>query len=326
MKSPIVFVKSLSSATVPLATIALVLMALASNGGCTRSKALTLALPTSDWWTAAPFLTPTGVALVKESAQGLRVLEVASGLASKNAVVAGTADVGLAAATPLALAAANGEPLVILASYLRSAGIVGLLRPKGSINGTPPEEPIAYVASTISESFLYAFLDKAREGHPSSSSLPRLLEQRPPDIPAALTSGAARSAVVWEPFLTMAASQPNMQRDATPIPFEVNLYLVTRRSIYESRLPEITAFLKGVAASCDWLTNNPELARAELEKRFAFTPGFLAETFPQVSYGVGLDRRRAEAEILREARVAQQRGRMSSAPDLSPFFPGGVRP
>lgn len=292
-----------------------------ASTACGREKTLTLALPTSDWWTAAPFVTPGGVAAVKDSAININILEVASGLASKNAVVAGTADIGIAAATPLAFAAANGEPLIILASYLRSSAVVGLVRPKGSSNGTVPEEPIAYVKSTISESFLYQFLAHAGPGQ-SPAAAPLLLEQRPPDIPTALSSGAAKSAVIWEPFLTLAASQPNLQRDLTPIAFEVNLYVITRRSTYEQRPAELEAFLKGVSASCLWLTSNPESARTALENRFGFAPGFLTDSFSQVKYGVSLDRTRAEAEILREARV-QQRGRTGALPDLSSFFAPG---
>ncbi|MCC6585992.1 MAG: ABC transporter substrate-binding protein [Bryobacterales bacterium] len=212
----------------------LILGGCSNRSGRVSEERLRFALPTADWWTAAPFIVDDGASFNKA---GLKVetLEVASGLASKNAVVAGTVDIGLSAATPLVSAASKAEDVVVSGTYLRSTKIIGIIRPTGGASAIRPPEPIAIVPSTISESFLYEYLTKLGHQRAMESKQISLLHSRPADIPSALKSGSAKSAVVWEPFLTLGAEQSGLTAVTDAVDFEVNLYLIARASVVNRR-------------------------------------------------------------------------------------------
>lgn len=280
---------------------------------------LTFALPTADWWTAAPFILPSSKSSFQKRGLDLATLEVNSGLASKNAVVAGTADVGLCAATPLALAAAKREGLVILGTYLRASGIVGLVKPRDAIGAHPPE-PVAIVPSTISEWFLYEHLSSQGKQDLMESGKLRELHSRPADIPAALRSGSAKSAVIWEPFLTISAEQTGFVVDSTSPAFEVQLYLITRPSVLKNRAAAVKAFQEAVEDSCRHIRENTDGARRAVEQHFGFRADFLTAKWPTVDYRVTSNRLQMEKEITRDAKIAKALGYISEVPSLNYMF------
>lgn len=280
---------------------------LVSSAGCERKGKLTFALPTSDWWTAAPFILKESESFYKDQGIELDIADVSSGLASKNAVLAGTADLGLAAATPLALAAAREEKLVILGTYLRSSAVVGLVRRADAPPGQVPPEPVAVVKSTISESFLYAYLArKGNQGVVETKQL-RELATRPADVPAVLSSGSAKSAVVWEPFLSLAGKREGFVVERSD-DFEVNLYLLARPSVVRDHPDDVAKFLAAVTRACGYLRDHSPQAQRQLEDHFRFPDHFLAEVWPLVHYEVVDDRARMTKEILREAQTARKLG------------------
>lgn len=310
-----------------LASVILCLISIAALPACnnkpTENKLignLTFALPVADWWTASPFLVTQSATSFRENRIEISTLEVNSGLASKNAVVAGTADIGLSAATPLALAAARGEKIVILGTYLNSSKVIGIIRPSGTSAGARPPEPVAVVPSTISESYMYQYLDRFGIKGPDVWKQVQKLDQRPADIPGAVRNGAAKSAVVWEPFLSMSGQVPGFVVEH-PLPdFQVNLYLITRPSVLENKRAEVMAFLEGVKASCRYLKENSDEARLQIEKHFGFSNNFLAQTWMGVSYGVVYDQARMKAELEREAGVAKALGYISEMPNVDYMF------
>lgn len=305
--------------------IALVfLTSLLVTPGCrTDPDKLIFALPVADWWTAAPFLIPQSANSFEQRSLELTTLEVKSGLESKNAVVAGTADVGVCAATPLAMAAARNEGLVILRTYLRGSSIVGLVRPKDMpVNAVPPAA-VAIVPSTISESFLYHYLKQKGQEKLLVDKQLQTFAAKPADIPG-LFQGLSKneqikSAVIWEPFLSIADEQTDLVADRSTA-FEVNLYLVTRPSVQKDRPAAIQAFLDAVEDSCRFLRENSDQSRQELERKFGFKSGFLSVPWALVHYEVLYDRPRMEAEINRESETAKALGQMKEIPKLDYLF------
>jgi ABC-type nitrate/sulfonate/bicarbonate transport system substrate-binding protein len=288
--------------------------------GCRRDKGkLIFALPVADWWTAAPFLIPESGEMFKRRDLELVTLEVKSGLESKNAVVAGTADIGLSAATPLALAAARNEGLVILGTYLRATSIVGLVRPSALAANVVPPAPVGIVPSTISQSFLYYYL---KQNGQEKQLLDRQLQTftaKPADIPGLFNSNSIKSAVIWEPFLSIAGEQPGLIADRNT-PFEVNLYIITRPSVLKDRPKAIEAFLGALDEACGFLRDNSNQSRQNMEKRFGFRPDFLAASWPKVQYQVLNERQRMEAEINRESETAKALGQITEVPKLDYLF------
>jgi ABC-type nitrate/sulfonate/bicarbonate transport system substrate-binding protein len=281
---------------------------------------LTFALPVADWWTAAPFIVAETVPF-SERGLDLKTLEVNSGLASKNAVVAGTADIGLSAATPLALAAANNEQLVILGTYLQSSQIIGLVRPRDMPANSLPPEPVAIVPSTISEWSLYEYLSRLGKQQLMEQKQLKELQLRPADIPGSLKTGAAKSAVIWEPFLSLSANQSGFIVDRAALQYPVSLYIITRPAVLHNRPDAIKAFLQGVEDACHRLSTKSDESRLKVEGHFGFSTNFLASTWPMVTYHYAFDRSMMTKEIIRDSDIAKKLGYISEIPKTDYLFP-----
>jgi ABC-type nitrate/sulfonate/bicarbonate transport system substrate-binding protein len=296
------------------------------TAGCRRgtsvgtSGKVTFALPTADWWTASPFILSQSDNFFRQRDLDVTTVEVNSGLASKNAVVAGTADIGLAAATPLALAAAKNEGLVILGTYLSSNAVVGLVRPREMLEKAIPPEPVAVVPSTISEFYLYEYLVRIGQQKVKEGKQLKELHVRPADIPGSLRNGSAKSAVIWEPFLSLSAEEPGFVVDRTVQDYQVSLFVITRPAFMQSHPQQVEAFMKALEDSCNYLKNNSEEARHQVERRFGFRVDFLRDTWPKVQYGVSFDRGNMTTEMIREAQIAKALGYIPSIPNVDYMF------
>lgn len=281
---------------------------------------LTLALPTADWWTATPFLISQSDSIFSNNNIKLSSFEVNSGLASKNAVFAGTADIGISASSPLAMAAYKKEGLVVLGTYLSSSSIIGLIIPdNASINSVPPQ-PIAVVPSTISEFFLYNYLTSINKQNIVGSDSLKELYLRPADIPGALKSGSAKSAVVWEPFLTYGGELPGFEAKRNLIPFEVNLYIITRTDFFLKHKREILDFLSGLKEVCQYINNNSRLVQSQIEIHFDFRRDFLSPIWSKVNYQYKNNKQVMSNEILRDANIAKSLGYIDKVPKIDYLF------
>lgn len=287
---------------------------------CSHPKRkLTLALPGADWWTAAPFLISEYDSLLQLSALDISVFEVNSGLASKNAVVAGTADIGITAATPLALAASKREGLVVLGTYMTSYGVVGLIRSKNDDNDLPLT-PIAIVPSTISEWFLYEYLRTIKMDSMMVENKINELHVRPADIPGSLSSGSAKSAVIWEPFLTFCESDENFRKDTILQNFQVQLYIITRKEIVDELRDDVEKYVEVLKKSCEKLTTSSIKSQKQIEKHFKFKDGFLSRAWSKMEYSFKQDRDRMKVEIKRDSEIAKSLGYIDDIPEFEYFF------
>jgi ABC-type nitrate/sulfonate/bicarbonate transport system substrate-binding protein len=319
---------SINSALIRAAiTLCFCLTGCGQGGSNSTIHKLQFALPNSDWWTAAPFIVARNRSIFREHLLDMEFIQVNSGLASKNAVLAGTADMGLSAATPLALGAARQEAIVVLGQYLHSSAVVGLVGPKGTIGSGVPPGPVAIVPSTISESYLYSYLAQIGQQGLMERKQLRELIARPADVSSDLKSGSAKSAVVWEPFLSIAAALPGLEAKTDVVQYDVSLFLLSRPEFAKNRKADITRFLAGMKDACDYITRNPDEARKMVEQEFSFAENFLAPAWPRVSYKVQFDAGAMRSEIEREGRIARALGAIQSEGDVSymlrdgPFLP-----
>jgi ABC-type nitrate/sulfonate/bicarbonate transport system substrate-binding protein len=305
----------------------LALMIVFISSGCRSKEAsanlhkITFSLPATDWWTAAPFIVAKNHSFFSQHGLEVEFVQVNSGLASKNAVVAGTADFGLAAGTPLAYAAATGENVIILSRYLHSTAVVGLVGPAGQIDKGVPPQPVAVVPSTISESFLYAYLAKRGKSDLIEQQKLNELVARPADIPSDLKTGSAKSGVIWEPFLSFASEIPGMAVDKGDDTFEVSLFLITRPSIATSHAASVSALLDGMRDACQYIQSHPEESRELVEKEFGFRAGFLKQTWSKVNYGIEYNPTQFTKELSREAQVGHALGHIPAINDFSRILP-----
>jgi ABC-type nitrate/sulfonate/bicarbonate transport system substrate-binding protein len=292
------------------------------QGASASVHKLRFALPSNDWWTAAPFIIAKAQPIFQNHLLDMEFIQVNSGLASMNAVLAGTADVGVSAATPLALAAARREPIMVVKRYFHSSSVVGLVGPSGSIGSGTPPEPVVIVPSTISESFLYSYMEHlGKQGLVERKQLQELIAG-PADVSGDLKTGSAKSAVIWEPFLSFAAELPGMTATKGGIDFSVSLLLVARSDISAGKWSDVTRFVDGMQDACDYINKYPGQARDLVEKEFSFRANFLQSVWPKVTYGVQFDPEAIKAEIQREGHIARALGTISGEPDVSYLLQG----
>lgn len=257
------------------------------------------------WWTAPTIIAQTHNCFDKDKLT-LKTFNVTSGLASKNAVVSGTAEIGLVAATPLAMGAYKEKTLRILCSYVESRSLIAFLkRPSdNSLLGESIPEPVAIVPRTISEWYFENYLEAKKLNR---SNIQRLYVT-PPDVPNVLKTGKAKSAVIWEPFASLAlkdlkASGLEAYRD--PNLYSVCLFLITREDVLKNKPEAVKAFIAGVKKACDeFINKEPEGIMHELENHFGYPENFLSDLWFQVDFSVKTDTSRMRDLIIKDANLA----------------------
>lgn len=267
------------------------------------------------WWTA-----PTVLAQDQEFlADGLTVeaFDVTTGLASKNAVISGAADMGLVAATPLALGALDTEPVIVLGSYVQSDQLLALVYREGedikSLSQNPESiEPIAIVPRTISEWYLH----RLGEEYPALAEplgTARQLHARPPAIPTLLANDEVNSASIWEPFVWMSKQDPSSKVFRPEGVYSLRLYLIASVSAYRNKKEAVLAFEDSVRTACQWMVDNPQEARRRIENHYGYEPGRLAGVWDDVDFSYQEDPESLAVEILEDSRIARDLNYMNQA-------------
>lgn len=260
------------------------------------------------WWTAPTILARTEGLF--DANLEVTTFDVTTGLASKNAVVAGNADIGLVASTPLALGRYSQEDIVVLCSYVKSDKLLALIAPQGEPVTIEGLSPIAVVPGTISQFYLFRYLES--EGIDDLAELSEL-HGRPPDIPNMLLTGSASSAVIWEPLVSVIDDRARAEgKDLEFLRkgeiYELRLYLVTRPDVLADpdKKAAIAAFLRGVQSASKLFENST--GRAKLESHFGYSDGWLSPIIEDVSFGVRTDFERMAMLIAEESELAIRAG------------------
>ena len=158
------------------------------------------------WWSAAPTVVANERDFYSQNKVSVKSFDVNSGLLSKNAVVAGNADVGLVASTPLVIGASKNEDLVILGRFVSSYSLVSLLSTVDIKNSPCFKEDVlcnelanslvtAYVPGTISEFYLRSFLEKNNKIEIFESIKENSIKIPPPNFPTSFGKGEE-----WEDY------------------------------------------------------------------------------------------------------------------------------
>ena len=168
---------------IPLVLFAAVLLIL--NSCTNKDKELIYADASTVWW-LAPTIIAQEQGFYKKNNLNIRTFDVRTGLASKNAVLSGSADVGMVAATPLAIGAYDKENIVVLASFVESGSLIAILAKDTIIT-----EPIALVKGTISQFYFFRYMEK----HDSTFNLStaNYLYMKPPALTNTLINNDANT-------------------------------------------------------------------------------------------------------------------------------------
>ena len=277
----------------------------------------------------AQFATAPAIVAVREKIFQVKGVEVGSfdmtaGVFAKDSVVNGNADVAVVANTPLALSAAKGEDIVVLARIMYSDKMHALV----SRSANPVDaQPIAYVPGTSSEFFLRSVLDKAAPAAPTFSSL-KLVQLRPPGIVPAFNSDSVATVSMWEPFvsdLSRSKSPPYAPIEGVTVnkypglyPFA--FYIVTSRAAWGRRSHDILLFLDALRTACHEINADSSAARSQMETLFGYPKGWLEPLWADFDFHFNTDVKDLRPPIENDAKLAVESGVIKRRPDIGPLF------
>ncbi len=275
------------------------------------------------WW-----LAPTTIAkedsLFNKHGLDVQTFDVTTGLASKNAVLSGSADIGMVASTPLAMGAYTNESIVILCCYVESDKLLSVQSRKkedGSIlsKETAVQEQVAIVPSTISEFYLYRYLEKFNPTLFEKKQNNKLSEVhlRPPDVVNSMKANKkVNSAVIWEPFGKKMSTEANIEEFREGEIYNLSLYLITRPDVLKSKSNEIEQFVNAVKEASNLIESSKKMeidkVRMQIEDLYDYETGWLLPLWFDVDFTVKDkegDIENMQRFILEDAEIAFQLGK-----------------
>lgn len=227
------------------------------------------------FWTA-----PTKVArhekLYKDQGLDVTIATFQTGLAAKNALLAGSLDVAMVATTPIASSVINGEEIRVIATYVVSDNLLKLvsIRTGDEIvlnddrirqDWSGDKSRVGYVPGTISQR-MFDRLTKRVGIKPTPVKL------QPGNIASALIDNNIDYGVIWEPMVFQLAAKlaedhlagtPQRKvatQSAGPDPL-VALHLITRPDVLDGRLEDLVKFVRAIHEACNLLNSKPEVYR-----------------------------------------------------------------
>jgi len=304
-----------------------------SAGSCktdSKKETLTLADASVVWW-MAPSLVAQKDSIYQKNDLNINSFDVQTGLASMNAVISGSADIGLVATAPLAMAGFRKENLVILGSYVESNSLLSLITPKSndSINFSQPIEPLAIVKGTISELYFYNYMQKYYPNIDLKSI--NQLAVKPPDVGNAMGKGSAKSASIWEPFGTMIASaNPNLQINRADDIYTLKMYIIVKPETLKNKKEAIDKFMKSINDACIKLNAQDNYTKKIVLDAFPAQKLSMNTLWNKVDFSLKYDFENMEKLILSEAQTLfelgytpkdeQEKLRQLNSSDIEQYF------
>ena len=275
--------------------------------GCIREETVAFASPSPVWWNAVPVITALRGAF-KRDPKGIRNFDVSTGVASKEAVVQGNADVGVCAANALATSSKEQlSKLAVLACITRSSGTVSMIAEGKRLD--LPRSKIGYVKGTISEFYLISYLRQQKQ-----LALYNKLDLKalPPfGVPPAFDKKDINVALPWEPFAeTLIRACKKMNREILvirdPTLYEQQILLVASQKALAEKRPRVEKFARLIQGTCAEIEGQRGDAASDLEKFFKFERGFISESdaWKQTSFYYVTDKKVIEKGLHQDFELA----------------------
>lgn len=252
---------------------------LAACGGRDSSASLgtvRYASPAPVWWNAPP-LFASERNLYEPRSVTVRSFDVATGTRSKEAVVDGNAEVGVAAPNSFSTASSSQlSSMRILCNTMNSETTVSIVSRDDIINWETVR--IGLVKGTIAEFYLISYLRSVGLLELYTSNRLTIVSLSPVGVVTAFESGEIDVASIWEPY----ASQIAIKADGTPnnVIRDTNLYrqqiyLLSRKAVLNENGDAVLAVRDALADACGYIESDRSKAASELEDYFKFETGFL---------------------------------------------------
>jgi NitT/TauT family transport system substrate-binding protein len=254
----------------------------------------------------APFIVADGLGLWKRQGLDAKVVTFPSGRLVIESILGGSSTFGTATETPVTLAALNGLPIRILAvidthevyDLVTTADIRGVEDIKG--------RRIAFSSGTNAQIYLARLLDRAGLQFSDISAI----NLNPAEMVSGLTAGSIDGFVWSEPHQSQAiAAKPGaFHRLRVPGLYSQYSTVVTTQQTIETRRPELVSALRALLAADNYIKGSPEAAADLTAAKIRMDPGLAREIWPQINFGVSLDRQKLVAEMRRQGQWAIDSG------------------
>lgn len=278
------------------------------NSKESNTDELSLADASVVWW-MAPGIIADKEKIYENNGLTVNTFNVQTGLASKNAVLSGSADIGLVASTPLALGAFSQENLIVLCSYVESSDLIALVSttPGDTARYVLPQTPVAIVKGTISELYFYNYLSKYFPDK-KEAIIKDQLNVKPADVANTVKSGDAKSGVIWEPYSTMLAQSDTAKYKVTRAPdvYTHRIYIVTTPEALARKRTAIEKFVKSFQQASDLIKKEPEKAKKILGDNFPPQKASMNLLWDKVSFDIKVDYDNMKDLIFLDAQTAYQ--------------------
>ncbi len=193
-----------------------------------------------------------------------------SGLEAADALIKGEVDFSTSSDAVLAGNRFNNPDLRILAviSTSESARLIGRkdrgIRKPGDLAG----KRIGITLSTAGEFLFTRYLSL----HGIPATAPVVVDLRPEEIVADLTSGSIDAGLTWEPFVGDA--EQALQANAVILPEQLEQFfyflLLTREDLIEQQTDKIQKILRSLIAAESYASNNPSDAQDVIKSEFKY--------------------------------------------------------
>lgn len=292
--------------------------------GCEKSskQSLVFADVSRMWWDANPIIA-LEQSRFADQPYNLSVFQVATGRESLDAVIAGNADLGMAAGIPLLFAAEARKTgnIQVLASISRADGLIGIVN-HGPLNGQLPKEPIGLVPNTVAQYMLQLYARKI--GRPLSAST-KIVQLKPADLTIQYANGTINSFVFPEPYPSLAHEQAPQERKPTIIHptglYQMDFFIFTNKQALAAKASAINGFLSVLRQTSEWARAHPREA-IEVVSQATGTPSRLfAHLWPRADLRVTGSRPYLRKALVQEASVAHSVGLTDQLVSMASLVP-----
>ncbi|MCL5735335.1 MAG: NrtA/SsuA/CpmA family ABC transporter substrate-binding protein [Actinobacteria bacterium] len=215
------------------------------------------------------------------------VNDFATGVASRDAMLSGTADIAELAEFPLVAAVLQKEPVKIIASndefendYLvarKDRGIESISDLRG--------KRVGLALGTINEFYLGRLLDL----HGLTMQDVTLVDLKPGDFISSIVAGDVDALVAWQPYLDQIQQKlPDVNAWPAQSSQQVFGILVVREAWLSQHRSTLERFLLSLRDAEDFLLNHPAEAKAVVKERLSYDEQYVDAVWPHHDFAISL--------------------------------------
>jgi NitT/TauT family transport system substrate-binding protein len=226
----------------------------------------------------------------KDLGLDVELVSFTSGRLCLDAVLAGKADAGTMAETPIMNAGFQGAPIYVIAGIHQSQKNTKVIARKDKGIAKPLDlkgRKVGVSVGTNGEFFMDQFLKRIGLTRKDLQAV----NLRPEDMAPSLIRGDVDACFTWEPHVQNAKKQLG---DAAVIFANDGVYtetynIVITQSVGKSKPKELNLLLKGLAKAIDYMHENPDDAIAIVSRHISMDANLLKAIWPDYTFQLSLD-------------------------------------